>query len=147
MAVRVRFPRLELQPDRRNHRLIESWSYEWDHGGKTREFHVAAGFVTDLGSIPRPLWGLIAPAELTEGALAHDLVYRYAGRVPGRFFLIEGEPCSTPWTREDADRLFARLLRESGVVRWKRRSAYRAVRLAGWLPWRRAERRILGRRR
>lgn len=39
------------------------------------------------------------------------------------------------WTRPSADRMFARLLREGGVPKIRRRLAFRAVQAVGWYWW------------
>lgn len=39
------------------------------------------------------------------------------------------------WTRKSSDKMFARLMREGGVPRVRRRLAYRGVRSAGWYWW------------
>lgn len=87
---------------------------------------VPAGFEFDLASIPRPLWWLIAPFELSLAApLVHDYLYRHGGVLPdGRRF-----------TRADADRLFLEIMRAERVPYWRRVLAFPAVRLFGWTGW------------
>lgn len=48
---------------------------------------------------------------------------------------VSHESVDEPWTREDAGRLFARLMREQGVARWRRRAAYLAVRIVAAASW------------
>lgn len=93
---------------------------------------VPAGFGPfDLASVPRMLWWLIAPFELSLSApLAHDVLYRFRGQLPPQWL--------TPGTRVSrriADRWFLLLMAREGVPRLRRRVAWVAVRLAGWWPW------------
>ena len=76
---------------------------------------IPQGFSSDLASIPRFLWFLIAPHELgIDSALIHDFMYRnHIG------------------SRELADRMFLWNMELSGVRKWKRNVAYRAVRAFG----------------
>jgi hypothetical protein len=139
-------PRIEALPGHR-YRLIEEWHYVWYlDDGKRRELIIEKGFVFDA-SVPRIAWGLIDPRDLEDGGVPHDLVYYYAEQpLPEGTYLVDGEPELEPWTRQQADRLFGRVLREwtffegevrPPVKRWKRRVAYRMVRLAGWRAWQR----------
>lgn len=83
-----------------------------------RTIVVPAGFICDGASIPRALWTVIAPSDLSECAwLLHDWLYRYGA--------------SEGWTRKEADRLFYRINREQKESRFKSWLAYRGVRLGG----------------
>ncbi len=87
---------------------------------------VPDGFKYDGASVPRPLWSIsgIRPDGLIRAAaLIHDFIYRYAGW-KGRY------------TRKEADILFRYIIREAGLGWWTAVRAYRAVRLFGWIPWR-----------
>lgn len=78
-------------------------------------------------------------------ALFHDWLYAHRGELPAGFHFYRDESCGSwrparfTWSRQDADRLFARLLDTNTFVRGdhRRRNAYRMVRLFGWLAWRR----------
>lgn len=86
-----------------------------------REIEVAAGFRFDLASIPRPLWSLIAPFELSIAApLVHDWIYRGNDR---------------RYTRAQADRIFRELMKREGISWWRREPAYAAVRAFGGKAW------------
>ena len=88
---------------------------------------VPAGFHFDLASVPRPFWWLIAPFELSVAApLLHDFLYRYAGRPPAGSV----EPPRS-FSREEADRLFRRVMEREGVPGWRRAAAFWAVRAFG----------------
>jgi hypothetical protein len=83
---------------------------------------VSAGFVTDLSSIPRWLWWIIAPMELsTVAPIAHDYLYSHGGVVPG-FPAV---------SRAETDRIFYDLMKREDVWWWRRWFAFRAVRLFG----------------
>tara|TARA_R110000850_G_scaffold22191_3_gene64755 strand:+ start:800 stop:1198 length:399 start_codon:yes stop_codon:yes gene_type:complete len=111
-------------------RLTKQYPIEWQHGGVQKRFWVPSGFEYDVASIPRVFWLLIAPRELGYKApLAHDYLLSKQGYVS---LETEGRKFRARITRKDADKLFAVLMREAGVPRWKRRLAYRAVRLWGW---------------
>ncbi|MCK9494164.1 MAG: DUF1353 domain-containing protein [Dehalococcoidia bacterium] len=87
-----------------------------------RDFVVPAGYETDLSSVPRLAWWLIAPFELSVFApLGHDPLY---GGLDARY------------TRAEADLLFLDLMVIELVPRWRRELAYPAVRLRGGPRWR-----------
>lgn len=94
-------------------------------------FSVAQGFLFDLASIPRRLWSVIAPFELSIAApLLHDVLYRYQGEPPAGSL--------TPprrYTRAEADRLFLEVMQAEGVAWWRRTAAYLAVRAFGACAW------------
>ncbi|MDT0631029.1 DUF1353 domain-containing protein [Rubrivirga litoralis] len=141
----VTAPRQTLLPDLRRFRLADDASYTWRHtpeGGAEGVYRlvVPAGFEHDFASVPRPLWALVAPIDLGIASIFHDWLYaragraetlRWAGRTPGAGW----EPVPKWWTRRDADRLFARLMREQGVPRWRRRAAFLAVRAFAGGVW------------
>ena len=95
-----------------------------------RELRVAGhvipkGFKSDLASVPRFFWRLIAPHECSlEAALAHDWVYRKG----------------LGYTRLGADLMLQDLMQQYGVPRWRRVLAYRGVRLGAWITWNRYRR-------
>ena len=89
------------------------------------------GYEFDLASVPRVVWPVIAPFELSILApLFHDLIYEFKGRPPADVVT----PFRT-FTRRDADDLFLRLMVLEGVSRWRYSLAYTAVRSAGWTYW------------
>ena len=94
-------------------------TYAYQDGG--HEITIPEGFKFDLSSIPRPLWWIVAPFELSISApLVHDFLYRNGGKVP-----------SKTYTKKEADLLFRRMMAEEGVSAWRRGAAYQAVRLFG----------------
>lgn len=111
----------------RKWRLEEPYTYP---DGNHR-INVPDQFTFDLASIPRPLWWLIAPFELSISApLIHDFLYRYAGQPPSGSIT----PPRT-YSRKETDLLFRRIMKEEGVWAWRRIPAYRAVRLLGGPAW------------
>lgn len=108
--------------------LLEEYAIVWD--GTTIRAH--AGYEYDLSSVPRALWSLVAPNELSLVApLFHDLLYEYRGRLPSEW---HAEPFRT-FSRREADALFLDLLKAEGVAPWRARAAYAAVRVAGGVAW------------
>ena len=132
----------DLLPDLRRFQLADDACYTWhmpEGDGGVYRLVVPEGFPHDFASVPRLLWTLIAPLDLGIASIFHDWLYRHAGRVGTLRWTGEREdpwtPVETPWTRRDADRLFARMMREQGVVRWRRRAAYLAVRWFAGSAW------------
>lgn len=106
------------------YRLASDWVYLWpglpSRGWRPADIVVPAGFRTDLLSIPRILWPLLAPTGPgAPAALPHDWLYAIG----------EGP-------RERADRIFLDAQLDSGCPRWLAELRYRAVRLAGGPTWR-----------
>lgn len=94
-----------------------------------------SGFKTDLASIPRIFWALIASFELSVTApILHDLIYRSAGEVEPP----DGEvaPAGKIFTREEADDIFLELMTRAKISYWKRNVAYLAVRHFAEHAWR-----------
>lgn len=85
------------------------------------------GFVSDLASIPRIAWFVVAPSDpgIREPALVHDWLYRLPNV---RFYQ------GTKVTRKIADRIFLEELKDEGVPHWKRYPMFLAVRLVGGGP-------------
>lgn len=108
--------------------LWEDYSYVYQGNRLTAK----KGYAFDLSSVPRALWWLIAPNELSIVApLFHDLLYEFRGRLPDESYV---KPYRT-FTRLEADDLFLHLLEVEGVSAWRRYAAYSAVRAAGGLYW------------
>lgn len=93
------------------------------------------GFRSDLASIPRLFWVIIAFHDLSLIApIMHDVIYRCGGLV----VLPHGEvePAGRRFERKDADDLFLELMTRSNISYWKRNVAYLAVRAFGQSSWR-----------
>lgn len=97
----------------------EPYRYETDDGWI---IEVPARFETDLASVPRLLWPIIGPHELSPAAaVVHDFLYRRP----------------TPFDRREADRLLRAIaLEHPHVTKWRVEFGYLAVRLFGWVAWR-----------
>lgn len=92
---------------------------------------IDAGYLFNLASIPRPVYPLIAPFELSVLApLVHDFIYDHEGICPQWTV----EPYRT-FTRKEADILFLALMAKEQIPAWRRKPAYRAVRLFGSGRW------------
>lgn len=111
----------------------EEWRLEatYVYAAPGATFRLPAGFRFDLASVPRWLWWLIAPFELSITApLVHDFLYRYAGDPPSG---AVSPP--TRFTRREADTLFRTTMAEEGVSPARRFVAFWAVRLFGGTAW------------
>jgi hypothetical protein len=94
--------------------------------------NVPPTFSTDLASVPRPLWWLIAPTDMARAAVIHDFLYSllecyisYTPNLPKR---------SKNRLRKLCDQVFyfAMVDSEPKIPMWKINAADRAVRLFGW---------------
>lgn len=102
--------------------------YDREHGCLLR---VPAGFVFDLASVPRGVWWLIAPFELSIiAALLHDMLYGCGGCMP-----VDGCDPHRTYTRGEADDLFRRVMVDERVPAWRRKLSYQAVRTFGAPAW------------
>ena len=83
-----------------------------------REFIIPANFETDLASIPKIAWPIMAPAHssLIRAAIVHDWFYR--------------KTCD--FTRQETDLIFYHILRNDGVSVVRASIMYYAVRWFGW---------------
>lgn len=110
-----RFPnplQVELQPDRKQWRLLAPFSYlDPDHG----LIEVPAGEVTDFASVPRlPLTFALLGQYGHAAAALHDHLY------------------ATGWLpRAAADRVLLNALRSSGIARWRAWLMWVGVRIGG----------------
>ena len=107
---------IKLLDDGQRAQLIEPFEVE----ALGHWIRVPSGFITDFASVPRLFWRLIPPwGKYARAAVVHDWLY-----------------CSHELSRKESDRVFEHLMKELGVGWLKRKTMYRAVRAAGWLPWR-----------
>lgn len=103
-----------------------------DAGGK--QVSVPSGFQTDLASIPRIAWPIVAPFELSLAApIVHDKCYE-TGQIMVRATAADAW-VPTRVTRAQADRLLYDVAAAEGVWWWRRWLAYHAVRLFGAEFW------------
>lgn len=139
-------PNLEPVGQRENghpiYKLEEEYIYQWTApDGKERRLRIFPGFICDGASVPKILWHFMLPDGMHRAAaLVHDFLYEYRGLIPiGSYQRLDGNKwivIDAPWERVHADKMFARILRESNVPKFQRRNAYRAVRIGGWTYWR-----------
>lgn len=93
---------------------------------------VPEGFKTDLASIPRAIWPIMAPHELSVAApLLHDYLYRCGGVPP----TAQVWPPTRTFTRSEIDGLLLAVMKAEGVSAWRAYSAYVAVRVFGSFCW------------
>jgi len=103
-----------------DYEVVEDYTYE----SSGYKITVPKGFVYDRASIPGIFWVVIDKDSLSNVApLFHDFLYRYGGKPETKYVV----PYRT-FTREQTDNLFAELMTKSGVVEWRRKAAYKAVR-------------------
>ena len=96
------------------------------------------GFITDLASVPRGIWQVIAPWDIARAAIIHDLLYK---RI--REYRAKNENLDDPdiksivykyaTAKKAADDVFLMAMKdaEPSVPKWKIYSAYYAVVLCG----------------
>lgn len=107
--------------------------YEWQIDTRYGNLTVPGGITFDAASVPRLVWTVIDPMDLTlEAALVHDWLYRVqgVGIFDGRY---------KPISRRQVDELFGDVMRRRGVNLWRRKAAWLAVRLFGGQAWRSGE--------
>ena len=107
------------------------------------ELRIEKGFMFDLASIPRFLWSIIAPFELSIIApLVHDYLYVNKGKL-----IREKDAISATFksdikydiTRHKTDSIFFAHMRDENVGKVKSYLAYQAVSLFGWIYWKEME--------
>ena len=91
------------------------------------------GMVTDLASVPRIVWNIIAPWDVARAAVIHDHLYA----VLRKYYHSEGMD-EEKWVRARAlsDKVFLLGMNSAEPAIWgfKKHSAYWSVRLFGWGP-------------
>jgi len=128
--------------DDRAYALVQNYTYRWRKHDTYYRLTIPRGYKYDGASVPRPVWtisGIRPDGLLRAAATVHDWLYIHRGEMPRGCYqrYIDGEwvDVNQIWSRESADRMFGRLMREAGMKRWRRRAAYRAVRTFGGLYW------------
>lgn len=123
----------EIVGDNRRWRLLDDCPYHL-HALDGKEWvDVPAGFVTDFGSIPRPLWSLpgLSPFGKYRRAYAvHDKLYVAPVLRIGnlRVRVID---------RDEADHILLEALEVLGANWLVRRTIWAGVRTGGWVAWNR----------
>lgn len=107
------------------------------------ELFIEKGFLFDLASVPRILWPLIAPFELSIIApLVHDYLYILKGRLYLKGNILSNKSQdSTIYkiTRDQADSIFLAHMRDEKIGKIKSKLAYWAVNFFGWKYWKEIE--------
>jgi len=111
---------VEVMESGKRFRLHHGFTYYWARA--YYQIRIPRGFETDFASVPR-LCRLIIPklGKYTKAAVVHDAIY-------------QGETAT--FTRAEADRIFRDAMADLGVAKWKRVLMYWAVRIGGWMAWR-----------
>lgn len=88
---------------------------------------VAAGFETDLASVPRAGWAFIAPFDVARAAVVHDLLYKAIREATQAEINVRK-------MKKAADKVFldAMRLTEPKIAPWKIWACYAAVRMFGY---------------
>lgn len=112
---------VEVMPSGKKFKLFCQFTYIWQMRMK---LSVPKGFETDFASIPK-IFRIFIPklGRYNKAAVIHDAIYQD---------VIAGYP----FTRKEADMVFLGAMKDLGVKPWKRNLMYRAVRLFGWMAWR-----------
>lgn len=90
------------------------------------------GFKTDLASVPRLLWNLIAPWDVARAAIIHDLLYKRIRQYRAAAGNAENKTVISK-AKKAADKVFLYGMKDASpsVPKWKIYSAYYAVVLFG----------------
>lgn len=101
---------------------------------------VPKGFQTDLASVPRVCWNLIAPFDDgMAGPIVHDWLYRHGGQArvgaTGSTILL--------LSKADADGILNDLMEQDGVSTWRRVATYKAVQWFGGSSWQTTQHKLI----
>ena len=99
---------------------------------KTETITVPTGFVTDLASVPRAMWWLIAPFDVARSAIIHDLLYKTIRQYRHKMQDKQDEALVKS-AKKASDMVFwyGMVDAEPSVPKWKMYSAWKAVDLFG----------------
>lgn len=111
--------RVEALEDGYNWKLLEEVVYDIGALGGSDSIVVPAGFVTDMGSVPRLFWSIVDPwGPPSKAFLVHDWLYRTQDR-----------------SRLVSDAILLEGMEVLKVNRFKRWLIYKGVRAGGWVTW------------
>ncbi len=111
--------KLEMLDDGYHFKLLETFVYHIGELGSKDNITVPAGFVTDMGSVPKLFWNIVDPwGKASKAFLIHDWLYETKER-----------------SRLVSDAILLEAMEVLGVNWFKRNLIYRAVRLGGWVSW------------
>jgi hypothetical protein len=116
-------PRFLDTPDGKSRLLVDALTFELTMGeGGRIQLVVPAGFISNLASVPRPLWSIVPPfGAYNRAAIIHDYLY------------VSGGECS----RFLADAIFREAMHQLGIPLWRRVVMFYAVRWFGWIGFNR----------
>lgn len=95
---------------------------------------VPKGFVTDMASVPRVLWNIIAPFDVARAAVIHDILYKnirdYLGDNGTDAKMIMENAMDA---KKVADKIFLYAMEslDPPIPTWKRQACYLAVKFFG----------------
>lgn len=122
--------------------VAEDYVYSWEFEGNRFRITVPQNYITDGVTIPTVaswLIGVTRSGPAMGSALIHDYIYHHKGTLPIGVFQVyrNGGWKNTEgrWRRSETDRLFGRMLRESGISKSQRRIMLFFVWLVGGLFW------------
>jgi len=98
-----------------------------DVGMEDSKLTVRTGFVTDLASVPRILWRVLAPWDVARAAIIHDLLYLTIRQYRWKNDNEDKELVKR--AKKASDKVFLCAMRDAtpAVPGWKRYAAYYAV--------------------
>ena len=99
---------------------------------KTESIVVPSGFETDLASVPRAAWALIAPWDVARAAIVHDILYKTIRQYRWKMKTKQDEELIAK-AKVISDKVFLLAMNdaEPPVAQWKKYSAWKAVDLFG----------------
>ena len=99
---------------------------------KTESIVVPSGFETDLASVPRAAWALIAPWDVARAAIVHDILYKTIRQYRWKMKTKEDKDLVAK-AKVISDKVFLLAMNdaEPPVAQWKKYSAWKAVDLFG----------------
>lgn len=115
---------VKVMPSGKRFKVASEFTYRW-----AMPISVPVGFETDFASVPR-VCRLIIPklGRYTKAAVIHDYLYQEHGlKSGGLYFRV---------SRRTTDKIFRGAMEELGVSTWKRWAMWAAVRVGGFLSWR-----------
>jgi hypothetical protein len=116
-------------------RLSGPLPYDVGEEGSGETITIPGGFVTDLASVPKLFRGLLPPdGPWAKAAVVHDFLYWSRGTCRDALGRIQRTRIE-PYTRKEADDIFAEAMKVLGVPAWRRKAIWTAVRLGGQGGW------------
>ena len=99
---------------------------------KTESIVVPSGFETDLASVPRAAWALIAPWDVARAAIVHDILYKTIRQYRWKMKTKEDKELVAK-AKVISDKVFLLAMNDAHppVAQWKKYSAWKAVDLFG----------------